>query len=48
VPGPAELAWRGRLASAEVNVLHAEAFGTRLYRDDEWDWRGLLERHSLG
>ncbi len=40
--------WRGDFTSSEVNALHAEAFGTRVYDDSEWDWRGLVERHSLG
>ena len=40
--------WRGRFDSGEVNALHAEAFETRVFDDSEWDWRGLVERHSLG
>jgi GNAT superfamily N-acetyltransferase len=40
--------WRGEFTSSEVNALHAEAFGTRVYDDSEWDWRGQVERHSLG
>lgn len=40
--------WRGPFTNAELNALHAEAFGTRVYSDDEWDWRALVERHSLG
>ena len=43
-----ETEWRGSFESAEVNALHAAAFGTRLYTDDEWDWRTLVDRHSLG
>jgi GNAT superfamily N-acetyltransferase len=38
--------WRGELTSAEVNALHAEAFGTKDSADT--DWHTLLERHSLG
>lgn len=38
--------WRGRFTNPEVNLLHAEAFNTRIF--DEWDWRRLTERHSLG
>jgi GNAT superfamily N-acetyltransferase len=34
--------------NAELNELHAEAFETRLFSDEEWDWSGLLDRHSLG
>lgn len=40
--------WRDDVTSAEVNRLHAAAFGTRLFSDEEWDWAALLERHSLG
>lgn len=40
--------WRGAVASAELNALHAEAFATRVFGDDEWDWAALLARHSLG
>lgn len=40
--------WRGPFNSPEVNELHAEAFEHRTYSTDEWDWRGLVERHSLG
>jgi predicted N-acetyltransferase YhbS len=37
--------WRGTFENAEVNVLHAEAFGHRLLDDD---WRAQVERYSLG
>ena len=40
--------WRGDVANAELNALHAEAFDTRVYRDDEWDWVTQLRDHSLG
>lgn len=40
--------WRGAFASVEVNELHAEAFGTRVFTDDEWDWAALTAAHSLG
>jgi GNAT superfamily N-acetyltransferase len=40
--------WRGDFTSAEANALHAECFGHAVLGDDEWDWRGQLERHSLG
>ena len=42
------LEWRGEFTSTEVNVLHAEAFGTKIFGDDEWNWRELAGRHSLG
>ena len=40
--------WRGEFTSAEANALHAECFGHPVLGDDEWDWRGQVERHSLG
>ena len=40
--------WRGPVASKELNELHAEAFGHRVFADSEWDWSGQIERHSLG
>lgn len=43
-----EATWRGPFTNSEVNHLHAEAFGHRVYPDDEWDWRRLLASHSLG
>lgn len=39
-------AWRGDFDNTEVNGLHAEAFGHRVLDDD--DWRGQVDRHSLG
>lgn len=41
-------AWRGEFSTSEANALHAEAFGTRVFGDDEWDWRRLVDAHSLG
>ena len=40
--------WRGAFTSGEVNALHAEAFETRVFTDEEWDWVALTDRHSLG
>lgn len=37
--------WRGDFDNAEVETLHAEGF-TRA--PSEHDWRGQVERHSLG
>ena len=37
--------WRGDFDNAEVNALHAEAFGHPVLEDD---WEGQVERHSLG
>ena len=43
-----EIQWRGEFTSGEANALHAEAFDTRLFSDDEWDWRSQVEDHSMG
>ena len=40
--------WRGDFTNQEVNVLHAEAFGTRVFDESEWNWAELVHRHSLG
>ncbi len=40
--------WRGEFDNAEVNALHAEAFDTRVFDESEWNWRQLVDRHSLG
>ena len=40
-----ELTWRGPVANAELNALHAEGFGHSLLDED---WEGQLARHSLG
>jgi GNAT superfamily N-acetyltransferase len=40
--------WRGEFTSSEVNALHAQAFGTRLFSDEEWSWRELAQSHSAG
>ena len=37
--------WRGEFGSAAVGALHAEGFGGG---GADWDWRGQVERHSLG
>jgi GNAT superfamily N-acetyltransferase len=37
--------WRGAVGNAELNALHAEAFGHEVLAED---WRGQLARHSLG
>jgi GNAT superfamily N-acetyltransferase len=40
--------WRGDFENGEVNALHAEAFDTRVFAEDEWNWESLLAEHSLG
>lgn len=37
--------WRGAFDNAEVNELHADAFGHRVLDDD---WLAQVSRHSLG
>lgn len=43
-----QIGWRQPFSNGDTNRLHAEAFDTRLFDDDEWDWVRLVERHSLG
>jgi GNAT superfamily N-acetyltransferase len=45
---PVSYEWRGEFGTDEVNALHAAAFATRVFTAEEWDWRTLVERHSLG
>lgn len=40
--------WRGTFTNQEINALHAEAFGTRVFDEPEWNWLELVHRHSLG
>jgi GNAT superfamily N-acetyltransferase len=40
--------WRGEFTNTELNALHAEAFETRVFSDDEWDWQGQVDQHSFG
>ncbi len=42
------MAWRGDVSNDELNTLHAEAFETRVFTAEEWDWKSQLDRHSLG
>jgi len=44
--GAVRCEWRGAFEAHEVEDLHAEAFGHP--PDPGYDWRGQLERHSLG
>lgn len=37
--------WRGDFDNTEVNALHAEAFGHRMFEDD---WKGQMHTRSLG
>lgn len=46
--GAPQFSWRGEFSNDEVNALHAEAFAHRIYSATEWNWRELVERHSLG
>lgn len=40
--------WRGEFTSTEANQLHAEAFETPVFSDQEWNWVEQVERHSMG
>ena len=42
---PITYEWRGAFENVEVNALHAEGFEHPVLTDD---WRGQVERHSLG
>ncbi len=42
------VSWRGDFTSTELNALHAAAFGTRRFSDEECDWHSLVASHSLG
>jgi GNAT superfamily N-acetyltransferase len=42
------VAWRGAVSNDELNALHAEAFETRVFSAEEWDWKSQLDLHSLG
>lgn len=42
------LTWRGEFSNDELNTLHAEAFGHRVYSNREWDWLEQVGAHSLG
>ncbi len=40
--------WRGGFDNTEINALHAQAFGTRVFDATEWNWVDQVQRHSLG
>jgi GNAT superfamily N-acetyltransferase len=40
--------WRGAFDNEEINQLHAEAFETRVFTGEEWNWAGQTAAHSLG
>ena len=40
--------WRGDFTNQEVNLLHAEAFGTKVFDESKWNWAELVHQHSLG
>ncbi len=46
--GDVSIEWRGDFESEEANALHSAAFITRLRTAEEWDWRSIVHRHSLG
>ncbi len=41
-------AWRGSFTNTEINRLHAEAFDTRVFDDEEWDRVSQVQTYSLG
>jgi GNAT superfamily N-acetyltransferase len=40
--------WRGAFESAEISLLHADAFGSTSHAAPETDWRSIVRAHSLG
>lgn len=42
------LEWKGSFGDTEVNELHAEAFETRVFTNEESPWTHLSENHSWG
>lgn len=48
IDSPVSYEWRGSFTNLEVNTLHAEAFGTRVFSETEWNWSNLTQKHSLG
>ena len=40
--------WRGEFESAEVGLLHADAFGSPVDAERQTDWRSTVAAHSLG
>ncbi len=45
---PVAVEWRGEFGNAEVDLLHAVAFGTPSSASDPLDWSTTVEAHSLG
>ncbi len=43
-----DFSWRGEFDNGELNRLHAEAFGHRVFDGEEWDWLRQVSDHSLG
>lgn len=43
-----DLEWRGEFSDTEVNELHAEAFETRVFTNEESPWTHLSKNHSWG
>lgn len=41
-------AWRGSFTNTDINRLHAEAFDTRVFDNEEWDWVRQVQAYSLG
>lgn len=43
-----DIAWRAPFTNEEVHRVHAAAFGTSIYTEDDWDWVALCNEHSYG
>jgi GNAT superfamily N-acetyltransferase len=46
--GDITYSWRGAFTNAEIHALHADAFGTRLFDESEWNWVAQCNSFSLG
>lgn len=40
--------WRAPFTNEEIHALHAAAFNTRLFTEEDWDWVALTAEHSFG
>lgn len=48
VDSEVSILWRAQFRNAEIHRLHAAAFETRLYNENEWDWENQVTEYSLG
>jgi GNAT superfamily N-acetyltransferase len=46
--GDITYSWRGAFTNLEIHALHADAFGTRLFHESEWNCVDQCNRFSSG